>query len=76
MGGNWRRGAAMSSQQSAQRAARPMRRFVEAAGACADQSVAYGNCVLSQYRTISQGACEREFAAFRQCVQSRLGRKW
>ncbi|CAO1617004.1 unnamed protein product [Parajaminaea phylloscopi] len=54
----------------------PVMTFGKAAASCADQGRIYGACILAQYESVEKDMCQKEFSAFKACVQSRLGRKW
>ncbi|KAI8065276.1 hypothetical protein BC940DRAFT_334940 [Gongronella butleri] len=44
--------------------------------ACSSTSVAYGRCVAANYKDTHKDMCAKEFAAFKQCVQKAVKRKW
>lgn len=50
----------------------PVMTFGKAAASCADQGRLYGACILSQYETLQKDVCQREFRAFKDCVQSKV----
>ncbi|KAF9520977.1 hypothetical protein BS47DRAFT_300 [Hydnum rufescens UP504] len=47
----------------------PLKRLASAAGKCSVQSRAYGACILASYQDARRGMCEKEFLAFKECVQ-------
>ncbi|KAI5455103.1 hypothetical protein NCC49_002374 [Naganishia albida] len=53
-----------------------LKRLAGASKACAVQSLAYGKCVGASYLDVSKGMCEKEFQAFKECVQKQMGKKW
>ncbi|KAL9939127.1 hypothetical protein V8E36_001940 [Tilletia maclaganii] len=66
----------MSSVGSKVRDLQPLARLGKAASECSVQAQAYGACMLAGYQNAEKGMCQREFVAFKQCVQGKLGRKW
>jgi len=36
---------------------------------CPAQAAAYGKCVASSYKDVQKDMCQKEFLAFKQCVQ-------
>ncbi|KAK0521477.1 hypothetical protein OC842_006767 [Tilletia horrida] len=66
----------MSSAASKVRDLQPLVRLGKAAGECSIQAQAYGACMLAGYQNAEKGMCQREFVAFKACVQSKMGRKW
>lgn len=56
---------------------RPAKKFVQAGAKCSVEGMAYGECILQKYATISKDQCKTEFDKFRACVQKQLGgKKW
>lgn len=50
----------------------PVVTFGKAAASCAQQGRIYGACILAQYETVEKGMCDKEFAEFKSCVQSKV----
>ncbi|VVT46264.1 uncharacterized protein SAPINGB_P001127 [Magnusiomyces paraingens] len=55
---------------------RPLKRFSTAVGECAPVGKVYGDCILANYQTVSKNMCLAEFMKLKECVQSKLGKKW
>lgn len=36
---------------------------------CPAQAAAYGKCIASSYKDVQKDMCQKEFLAFKQCVQ-------
>ncbi|GHJ88501.1 hypothetical protein NliqN6_4903 [Naganishia liquefaciens] len=66
----------MPAKTVAEAGAPALKRLAKASKSCASQSLAYGKCVGASYLDVSKGMCEKEFQAFKQCVQQQMGRKW
>ncbi|KAI7870503.1 uncharacterized protein EV154DRAFT_570881 [Mucor mucedo] len=43
---------------------------------CPAQATAYGQCIASSYKDVQKDMCQKEFAAFKSCVQQVLKKKW
>ncbi|EPQ30944.1 uncharacterized protein PFL1_01842 [Pseudozyma flocculosa PF-1] len=54
----------------------PIQTFAKAAAQCAAPAKVYGACVAANYENVERNMCHAEFAAFKACVQEKLGRKW
>ncbi|KIS69991.1 uncharacterized protein UMAG_10168 [Mycosarcoma maydis] len=59
-----------------QRDVAPVQTFAKAAAKCASEARIYGACVTANYENIERNMCQKEFFAFKACVQQKLGRKW
>ncbi|KDN52093.1 hypothetical protein K437DRAFT_244276 [Tilletiaria anomala UBC 951] len=66
----------MRSSTKVQRDLQPVMRLGKAAAQCDIQAKAYGACMFRSYENIEKDMCAKEFAAFKQCVQTKFGRKW
>ncbi|KPV74434.1 uncharacterized protein RHOBADRAFT_65264 [Rhodotorula graminis WP1] len=51
---------------------RPLAKLPKAAAACAEAGAAYGKCIGARYQEVERDMCQREFAAFRQCVAEQM----
>lgn len=51
---------------------RPAKRLVQAGAQCSVEGMAYGQCMLTKYSTMTHNACEQEFAKFKKCVDQKL----
>ncbi|SAM66738.1 uncharacterized protein UBRO_12722 [Ustilago bromivora] len=54
----------------------PVQTFAKAAAKCSAEARVYGACVATNYENIERNMCQKEFLAFKACVQQKLGRKW
>lgn len=43
---------------------------------CPAQATAYGQCILANYKDATKDMCQKEFQAFKSCVQQAMKRKW
>ncbi|KXN67805.1 hypothetical protein CONCODRAFT_19378 [Conidiobolus coronatus NRRL 28638] len=43
---------------------------------CKEQSLLYGKCINENYYQVSKGLCSKEFELFKNCVQTKLKKKW
>ncbi|KAJ9478910.1 hypothetical protein PHBOTO_002432 [Pseudozyma hubeiensis] len=59
-----------------QRDVAPVQTFAKAAAKCSSEARIYGQCVTANYENIERNMCQKEFIAFKACVQQKLGRKW
>ncbi|KAI8347382.1 hypothetical protein B0O80DRAFT_465534 [Mortierella sp. GBAus27b] len=44
--------------------------------ACAPSAAAYGACISATMNDVHKGVCDKEFLAFKECVQANMKRKW
>lgn len=51
-------------------------RLMNATMQCSNLSVAYGNCMMKNYHSMTKDACVKEFMAYKQCVMKHLGRQF
>lgn len=42
---------------------------------CPAQAVAYGQCITANYKDVHKDLCQKEFQAFKQCVQQAVSIK-
>ncbi|PWN52380.1 hypothetical protein IE53DRAFT_385170 [Violaceomyces palustris] len=59
-----------------QRDLKPVQTFARGAASCSAQAKVYGACIVAQYENVEKDMCQREFQAFKLCVQQKLGKKW
>ncbi|KAK3816404.1 MAG: hypothetical protein J3Q66DRAFT_342416 [Benniella sp.] len=50
--------------------------FSTSIAACAPSATAYGACISATMNDVHKGVCEKEFLAFKECVQTNMKRKW
>ncbi|KAF9305537.1 hypothetical protein BGZ74_009789 [Mortierella antarctica] len=50
--------------------------FSKSIAACASTATAYGACISATMNDVHKGVCEKEFLAFKDCVQTSMKRKW
>ncbi|KAJ9106363.1 hypothetical protein QFC21_001509 [Naganishia friedmannii] len=50
-----------------------LKRLASASKSCSVPSLAYGKCIGASYLDVSKGMCEKEFQAFKECVQVSVG---
>ncbi|KAF1807290.1 hypothetical protein V8B55DRAFT_1464352 [Mucor lusitanicus] len=43
---------------------------------CPAQAAAYGKCIAASYKDVQKDMCQKEFLAFKQCVQQAIKKKW
>ncbi|KAI7908003.1 uncharacterized protein BX663DRAFT_492697 [Cokeromyces recurvatus] len=43
---------------------------------CHAQAAAYGRCITVNYKDVHTNMCQKEFQAFKQCVQQVMKKKW
>ncbi|EGV64043.1 hypothetical protein CANTEDRAFT_114079 [Yamadazyma tenuis ATCC 10573] len=56
---------------------RPAKKFIDVSAKCSVEGMAYGQCILKNYATISKDSCQAEFSSFKSCVQKQMsGKKW
>ncbi|KDQ08453.1 hypothetical protein BOTBODRAFT_37888 [Botryobasidium botryosum FD-172 SS1] len=65
-----------ASALSATSTTRPIRKLASATATCSAPAKAYGACILASYQDVRKDMCASEFAMFKQCVQTAMGRKW
>ncbi len=53
---------------------RHARRIFGGASKCAAESIAYGQCVVSNLENLQKNQCLNEFQAFKNCVQTHVNR--
>ncbi|KAG0228453.1 hypothetical protein BGW42_002199 [Actinomortierella wolfii] len=50
--------------------------FSKSIASCAKPAAAYGTCISATMNDVTKGVCEKEFLAFKECVQAAMKRKW
>ncbi|KAF9161659.1 hypothetical protein BGX26_001321 [Mortierella sp. AD094] len=50
--------------------------FSASIATCAPTATAYGACISATMNDVHKGVCEKEFIAFKECVQASMKRKW
>ncbi|KAG0278104.1 hypothetical protein BGZ96_002544 [Linnemannia gamsii] len=50
--------------------------FSKSIASCSTTAAAYGACISSTMNDVHKAVCEKEFLAFKECVQSSLKRRW
>lgn len=43
--------------------------LAKSVASCPAQATAYGQCIVASYKDVQQGMCQKEFEAFKSCVQ-------
>lgn len=44
-------------------------------GSCPSQAAMYGKCITANYKDVHKDMCQKEFQAFKQCVQQAVNYK-
>ncbi|PWN33820.1 uncharacterized protein FA14DRAFT_190938 [Meira miltonrushii] len=75
----WLQASSVSTQSSAKES--PIRKLADASKGCSEQGQVYAQCIFkAQFSKegtgVERGICEKEFMAFKECVQTKMGRKW
>lgn len=72
----WIQSTSLSSQSSAARES-PIRKLADASKQCGEQGQVYAQCIFkAQFSKegtgVERGICEKEFLAFKECVQTKV----
>ncbi|KAL1696411.1 hypothetical protein GGG16DRAFT_108524 [Schizophyllum commune] len=67
----------MSSPSATSTTAKPLARLAaHTTTTCASHATVYGDCILKVYTDVRKDVCGKEFAAFKNCLQTAMKRKW
>ncbi|KAI9483304.1 MAG: hypothetical protein EXX96DRAFT_557648 [Benjaminiella poitrasii] len=50
--------------------------IAKSVASCPAQATAYGQCITMNYKDVHKDMCQKEFQAFKQCVQQAMKKKW
>ncbi|KAI8344884.1 hypothetical protein EDC96DRAFT_521855 [Choanephora cucurbitarum] len=50
--------------------------LAKSVASCPAQATAYGQCIALSYKDVQKNMCQKEFEAFKQCVQQVMKKKW